>query len=405
MEVKSSFLDKLGLVKVLIPGYIALFIFCMGEGIDKAWISKFFSIQGFSPTEIGIIIGVYGAMVAIASWFSGVLTDKWGPRKVMGLGVTVWLVFQALFLTLGIKTGLIGIALTYGLRGLGYPLFAFSFITWIAYAAPKERLGRAMGWFWFAHTLGFSAFSGYLASSMRAFLPDITVLWMCAPWIVAGGALAVGLVKGKVPIEKPPTFREAIGVVKENYRTGVISIVRIINTAGLWFALPVFMALWVTSIIGFSTSEWLLIWGSMFVSNVIWNLLWGFIGDKIGWRKCILWFGGIGCGISMLLFYYVPLVFGPSFLPLLLVGIVAGALLAAYVPLSAIAGVIIPEKRGCVMGLLNFGAGLSFFIGGSLGGIIYGSSGAIGVVWLFAILYFAGAGLTILLPKGKGAEK
>jgi hypothetical protein len=35
MEVKRSFLDRIGLVKTLIPGYIALFIFCMGEGIDK----------------------------------------------------------------------------------------------------------------------------------------------------------------------------------------------------------------------------------------------------------------------------------------------------------------------------------------------------------------------------------
>jgi MFS family permease len=79
-----------------------------------------------------------------------------------------------------------------------------------------------------------------------------------------------------------------------------------------------------------------------------------------------------------------------------------GALVAAYVPLSAIAGTILPEKRGCVMGLLNLGAGLSYFVGGILGGSMYGSFGVKITIWVFAILYFVGAGLTALLPKGKG---
>ncbi len=391
---------KLGLVKSLIPGYIAIFLFCMGEGIDKGWIAEFFEVQGLSPGGIGIIMGVYGAMTAVASWFSGVFTDKWGPRRVMSAGVIIWLISHLLFLTVGVDRGLIGIAITYGIRGLGYPLFAFSFITWVAYVAPKDVLGRAMGWFWFANTLGYAAISGYLANGLRVLFSDLTVLWLCIPWIIIGALLGTGLVKGRVLTERAPTFREAVGVIKEDYRTGVIAVVRMINSSGLLYALSIFMPLWITSVIGLSMSEWLLVWGTMFVSNVVWNLLWGFIGDKIGWRACVAWFGGIGCGISMLLFYYIPALFGPNFLLLLLVGILAGALLAAYVPLSAIAGTIIPEKRGSVMGLLNLGAGLAFFVGGSLGGIIYGALGAVGVVWLFALLYFAGAGLTFLLPGG-----
>lgn len=85
---------KLGLVKSLIPGYIAIFLFCMGEGIDKGWIAEFFEIQGLSPGSIGIIMGVYGAMTAVASFFSGVFTDKWGPRRVMFVGVIIWLIFH-----------------------------------------------------------------------------------------------------------------------------------------------------------------------------------------------------------------------------------------------------------------------------------------------------------------------
>ena len=38
----------------------------------------------------------------------------------------------------------------YGLRGFGYPLFAYGFLVWISVAVPRHRLGTAVGWFWFA---------------------------------------------------------------------------------------------------------------------------------------------------------------------------------------------------------------------------------------------------------------
>jgi hypothetical protein len=41
----------------------------------------------------------------------------------------------------------------YALRGLGYPLFAYSFLVWISYRSEQRTLGAAVGWFWLVFTI------------------------------------------------------------------------------------------------------------------------------------------------------------------------------------------------------------------------------------------------------------
>ena len=73
----------------------------------------------------------------------------------MVIGAVIWAVFEAGFLLFALTSESKPlIYLFYGVRGLGYPLFAFAFLTWINLAVPRERRGRASGWFWFAFTAG-----------------------------------------------------------------------------------------------------------------------------------------------------------------------------------------------------------------------------------------------------------
>ena len=101
----------------------------------------------------------------------------------------------------------------------------------------------------------------------------------------------------------------------------------------------------------------------MFLTNIFFNLLFGIIGDKVGWRQTVTFFGGIGCAITTLAFYYVPLAVGPNLLVAMLVGAAYGATLAAFVPLSALMPSLAPENKGAAMSALNFGAGMSAFLG------------------------------------------
>jgi MFS family permease len=150
----------------------------------------------------------------------------------------------------------------------------------------------------------------------------------------------------------------------------------------------------------FSTTEWLQIWGTIFTGNIIFNLIFGFVGDSMGWRNTVMWFGGVGCGLSTLLFYYSPQLFGSNFWAVMAAGVLWGALLAGYVPLSALVPSLVKKEKGAAMAILNLGAGLPVFVGPAIVVLFIGLVGNEGIAWILAILYFISAFLTkfITLP-------
>ncbi|VFS77343.1 Alpha-ketoglutarate permease [Kluyvera cryocrescens] len=43
---------------------------------------------------------------------------------------------------------------SYAVRGMAYPLFAYSFLVWINQRCEARILGRAVSWFWIAFGVG-----------------------------------------------------------------------------------------------------------------------------------------------------------------------------------------------------------------------------------------------------------
>jgi len=121
----------------------------------------------------------------------------------------------------------------------------------------------------------------------------------------------------------------------------------------------------------------------------------------MGWRNTVIWFGGVGCGLSTLFFYYSPQLFNDNFWAVMVAGVLWGALLAGYVPLSALVPSLVKKEKGAAMAILNLGAGLPVFVGPAIVGLFIGLIGNAGVIWILAILYFIGAFLTkfITLPN------
>jgi MFS family permease len=100
------------------------------------------------------------------------------------------------------------------------------------------------------------------------------------------------------------------------------------------------------------------------------------------------------------LFYYAPQLAQDNFWLILLPGVLWGALLAGYVPLSALVPSLVKKDKGAAMAILNLGAGLPVFVGPALVGLFIGVVGNAGLIWILAILYFISAILTrfITLP-------
>ena len=410
-----SFLDRIGIHPPLLWGYVGLFLFMIGDGIEIGYLSKYLIDEGIADKDRAAwVFTAYGVTTAISAWLSGALSDLLSPRKVMAIGLAIWIVFEIAFLTLGLKPANYAMIMSmYAMRGFGYPLFAFGFLVWISVAAPRHRLGTSMGWFWFAFTGGLLALSPRVADLSIKSIGRFETLWLSLGLVIVGGLVSlVGLKEptgrqrlaaaGAHPLK---TLLASISIAWERPKTLIGCLVRVINTAAQQ-GFVVLMPVWFAEL-GFAEDAWLRILSYMFISNVIWNLLFGIIGDRLGWRQTVAFCGGLGCTATTLLLYYAAKG-GPANQSLIvLAAVLYGATLAGYVPLSALMPSLAPDKKGAAMSLLNLGAGAANWVGPGVLTLFWESRGVKVVMWTYAALYLVSAvmALFLTLPKDEGAAE
>ncbi|MGX5818895.1 MFS transporter [Chitinophaga lutea] len=400
----STFFGKTGIPRQLLWGYIGIMIFMMGDGIEQGWLSPYLVDRGMTVEQSAMLFTVYGITIAISAWFSGVLAEGLGVKRTMALGLLLYCLGTVGFVGYGLPDlQYTTMLLTYALRGFGYPLFAYSFLVWIAYVSPQQQLGRAVGWFWFVFTGGLNVLGAYYSSWALDRFGHLNTLWTSLFWALLGACFALLFNKSNVKGSgaagsQAKELLKGLTIVKEEPKVLLGGIVRIINTTAQ-FAFPVFLPMYMARH-GFDTMQWLKIWGTIFTANIIFNLIFGFVGDRLGWRNTIMWFGGVGCALTTLLFFYAPQLSGGSFALTMAAGVLWGACLAGYVPLSALVPSLVKKDKGAAMAILNLGAGLPVFVGPAIVGLCIGAIGDEGVIWVLAGLYVISAILTrfITLP-------
>ncbi|HCR2981776.1 TPA: MFS transporter [Serratia marcescens] len=400
-------IHRIGLSPKLLLGYAGVLVFMMGEGLEQGWLSPYLIGKGLSIQESALLFSVYGFAAAIAAWFSGVLAEIFTARRVMLAGLLLFLFGSVCFLTFGLPSNNLAIMVpTYALRGLGYPLFAYGFLVWVAYEAPPERLGSAVGIFWFVYSGGLSVLGVLYSSIMLPYLGEIHTLWSALIFVVLGAVIALMLNRDDGAAQRGNREKASLGYVLkgitiafENPKIGLGGIVRTINTSAA-YGFVVFMPMYMMDM-GFTRTHWLQMYAALWTVNIIFNLIFGVISDGLGWRNVVMWFGCVGCALTTLMFYYVPQFFGANYLLTVCAAGLFGACLAAFVPLSAIMPSLAPDNKGAAMSILNLGAGLSTFVGPAVVGLFIGSLGTVGVIWIFTGLYlFSGVLMKfVTLPK------
>lgn len=400
-------IHRIGLSPKLLLGYAGVLVFMMGEGLEQGWLSPYLIGKGLSIQESALLFSVYGFAAAIAAWFSGVLAEIFTARRVMLAGLLLFLFGSVCFLTFGLPSNNLAIMVpTYALRGLGYPLFAYGFLVWVAYEAPPERLGSAVGIFWFVYSGGLSVLGVLYSSIMLPYLGEIHTLWSALIFVVLGAVIALMLNRDDGAAQSGNREKASLGydlkgitIAFENPKIGLGGIVRTINTSAA-YGFVVFMPMYMMDM-GFTRTHWLQMYAALWTVNIIFNLIFGVISDGLGWRNVVMWFGCVGCALTTLMFYYVPQFFGANYLLTVCAAGLFGACLAAFVPLSAIMPSLAPDNKGAAMSILNLGAGLSTFVGPAVVGLFIGSLGAVGVIWIFTGLYlFSGVLMKfVTLPK------
>jgi polyol permease family len=397
----------MGMPLCLFWGYAAIALFMTGDGIELAFLSRYVVDLGFSTTQASFLFAVYGLMAAVASWSSGVLAETYGPRRIMVIGVIGWLIFHTLFLAFGLGTQNYPLmVLFYGIRGLTYPLFIYAFLVWIAQVTPGARLASAMGWYWTMYSIGIGFLGTILPSLTIARIGFLGTLWMAMIWIAIAGAMILFLVKhpGSARSDKPATLNQrlrelgqGVTILARERSILLTAIVRVICNLTL-FGFPVVMPLYLTSAeVGLSMQQWLYLWSVLFVVTIFTNVMWGLIGDRIGWIRQMRWFGCMGCVFSTLAFYYVPVYYGANFPLMVLAAVALGFSVSAFVPMGAVFLAIAPHEQGAAISAHNLAAGLSNFGGPAIATLVIAGWGVQGVVWVYAFLYLVGAALTFFI--------
>jgi Major Facilitator Superfamily len=164
-EQWATILECLSIPPQLAFGYLGLLLFMMGDGVEAGYLAHFLHGEGFSQGKVALLFTIYGAISAMAARYSGAIADVWGPRLAMLTGLLVWIAFQVIFLGFALPMGSFHLILiSYGLRGLGYPLFAYGFLVLVTNVTPPRRLASAVGWFWFAFSAGLPTLGSFFAS-------------------------------------------------------------------------------------------------------------------------------------------------------------------------------------------------------------------------------------------------
>jgi polyol permease family len=405
VSTRPTILERLNVPPQLAWGYLGLLIFMIGDGIEAGYLAPFLNGVGVSHSKVALMFTLYGMAAALAARMSGALADTVGARVVMWLGIFIWAFFEVIFLVFGVAfSDRDLLVLSYFLRGLGYPLFAYGFLVCVAAVTPLRRLSSAVGWFWFAFTAGLPTLGSLLASYTIPIIGEYATFWCSLVFVVIGGVImllglppAVGAppVRAEVQQHRKALFA-AISIAWEKPKVVLGSIVRMINTAPQ-FGFLVFLPSFYVGTLGFTLSQWLQLLSWMFFSNIICDLALGMIGDRLGWRRTVAYIGGIGCTITTLLLYYLPLRFPGNYLVAVVAAMLYGATLAGYVPLSAIMPSLAPENPGAAISMLNLGAGASVWLGPAIVGCFLNIWGVRGVIWIFAALYAFSALLALFL--------
>ncbi|WP_067701721.1 MULTISPECIES: MFS transporter [unclassified Erwinia] len=395
-----------GLPLSLFWGYIAIAVFMSGDGFEMAFLSKHITDMGFTPSQSALVFTLYGAAAALAAWSSGVVAEIITPQRAMRIGFFLWVIMHILFMTLGLGMRNYPLMLLfYGIRGLAYPLFIYSFVMLVVQNVPKHRLSSAMGWFWAMYSIGIGCVGSYLPSFTIPWMGETGTLWFAIAWVVVGGLMAMFLLRNvggeseKANLstrEKLTELSRAVTILFTNRNIFLACLIRIINTLSL-FGFAVVMPLLFVGRLGFTMSEWLQIWAVFFFITIFTNIMWGVLGEYIGWIRQVRWFGCLGCAISSLAFYYLPVTFGHNYWVAMIPAVMLGITVAAFVPMTAVFPVLEPKHKGAAISIYNLSAGLSNFLAPAIASLVLPFFDIVGVVWTYTGLYLFAGILTLII--------
>lgn len=400
MIIQQGIWARLGLPRELCWGFFGIFLFITGATIEQSWLASLLQHRGFDAVHISLLSSVFGLCVALVSWFSGIGAGVLGLRRLMWAATIIYFIGSIPFIGWALPQGHYPLMVaSYALRGVAYPLFAYSFLVWVNQRCEPGILGRAVSWFWIAFGVGMTIVGPWYSGVMLPVIGETATLLSGFVFVVLGAFCALVLNRDRPQWQRDgrlgAALAEGLLVLVREPKMRLAVIVKTINDIGK-FSLVILMPVYLPRF-GFSIAQWLAIWGLVNVVNIFANYFFGWLGDAIGWRKTVVWFSGTLCGLAMLAVCYAPVWFGNSETALFMALVLYAIGLGAFGPLSALIPSLLPQNKGAAISCLNLGSGLSNFVGPLIVTLCVVPLGVEGTLWVIAILYFAASLLSVPL--------
>ncbi|RJL23179.1 MFS transporter [Bailinhaonella thermotolerans] len=378
---------------MLLP-VIGLALFMAGEGLEAGYLTRVLHDHGFAYRSVSLLLASYGLTASIAAALAAVLVTRYGVRAMVLTGAVLWIALDVVFLA-ALPSGQDAlICAAYIARAFAYPLVAYGYLAHLTLAGSRQGLGRRLGWYWVGFTGGFPVLGAALGAWLIPRLGAVAALW----WMIAVVACGALVLRAGLPAAPPGRGRGAgrprpwrsLRVVRDHPAVSWGCAVRLADTSpqyGFTVLLPVFFM----DEIGLSAREWLITLAAMFAANLVMNPVFGAVSDRIGWRTTIAYFGGLGCAVAAAGLYVLPTL-QPGVVVSAAAAAAYGAMLAAYVPISALVPRLCPPERGPdALAVTNISAGAATVFGPVTVGLLLPLTGAAGCLLVFAGMHAVSA--------------
>jgi MFS family permease len=314
---------------------------------------------GANRFEVGALFSVATLCAALLSMPSGLLIDRFGARRLLGLSIAIAAVSQV---AIAATTTVAPLFLWQAVGGLGFGATQAAFFSAITESVGKGRLGRAMGWLTFSMQAGF--FIGPSIAGVALQWIDIrtdialttTMLVFALPGIVAasrtqqsqGGFALMGPLRALV--RQPPFVPVTIGLLAATMAWGTVG---------------AFLPIFGKESLGLPSSQVGLLLAIQAVANGVSRLPGGMLVDKARHRWPIVFVGVIvWSGASAILGHLHGFV-----APAILLVIATPFMATVYIAVAVVFGDLsAASTRGVTMGTY----GTVLFLGLTAGPLLFG---------------------------------
>ncbi|MBN1941639.1 MAG: MFS transporter [Candidatus Diapherotrites archaeon] len=379
-----------GNVKVLLAG---TFFYMIAWGIIEPFIPLYLESIVGNYTMVGLVYAVVSLVIFAMAIPTGDLIDKIKSTKLMKISL---IIYPIVGLAYAFAANIWHLLVARILHGVGNPLLWVSTESFIRQNTTKENSLKGFGWFATIKNLGFilgcvlAAFLIVLFSYNQLYLIliPLSLVSLAIIWRIkdADGIEREGLLQGiEDVVGKDKIFKKELGDFFRLGKTAVILAVLVVFGSMMlhiiYFVIPL-----VSEDIEISLSGLALLYGALQIPFLFCFLLAGFAG-KEGKIK-VIQIGLLSIAIILALLYltigsllaFVVLTFAMAFVMALLIPTINGIIsdITPSVEIGEITGVYYA----------------SFFLGGTIGPMIFG---VIGDIWSLETVFIVSAALSFVL--------